>query len=188
MEGADMEMDSPTVTLTDEAGRSLTCYLEGSLEVEGQKYGLLYPVDSPVQIFAWEMDEAEGEEILKDVEEAEIDEVFATAQAVLAEQNLKLKRTALSLTVEGDLPEVVEDEILTLEIEEGEETTSEEFQFLTSFYQKEQEYAVYTPLDPLLLIARMDAHNHPELLSPEEFQKIQPILEEQLFEELDELE
>lgn len=185
MEGADMEMDSPTVTLTDEAGRSLTCYLEGAFEVEGQKYGLLYPVDSPVQIFAWELEEDAEEEVLKDVEEAEIDEVFATAQAVLAEQNLKLKRTALSLTVEGDLPEVVEDEILTLEIEEGEETMSEEFQFLTSFYQKEQEYAAYTPLDPLLLIARMDANNRPELLSPEEFQRIQPVLEDQLFDELE---
>lgn len=184
-EGADMEMDDPTVTLTDEAGRSLLCYLELSFEVEEREYMLLHPVDSPVEIFVWQEDEEEGEETLVDVDAPEIDQVFATAEAVLAEQNLKLKHTAISLTVEGDLPEFTEEDILTLEIENGHEPEPEEFQFLASFYHEEQEYAIYTPLDPLLFIAQMNANNQPELLSPEEFQQIQPILEEQFFNELE---
>lgn len=180
-----MEMDDPTVTLTDEAGRSLLCYLELSFEVEEREYMLLHPVDSPVEIFVWQEDEEEGEETLVDVDAPEINQIFATAEAVLAEQNLKLKHTAISLTVEGDLPEFTEEDILTLEIENGHEPEPEEFQFLASFYHEEQEYAIYTPLDPLLFIAQMNANNQPELLSPEEFQQIQPILEEQFFSELE---
>lgn len=183
--GAGMEMDDPTVTLTDEAGRSLLCYLELSFEVEEREYMLLHPVDSPVEIFVWQEDEEEGEETLVDVDAPEINQIFATAEAVLAEQNLKLKHTAISLTVEGDLPEFTEEDILTLEIENGHEPEPEEFQFLASFYHEEQEYAIYTPLDPLLFIAQMNANNQPELLSPEEFQQIQPILEEQFFSELE---
>ncbi len=179
-----MEMDDPTVTLTDEAGRSLLCYLELSFEVEEQDYVLLHPVDSPVEIFVWQEDE-EGEETLIDVEAVEIEQIFGTAQAVLAEQNLKLNHTAISLTVEGDLPEFTEEEVLTLEVENGHEPEPEEFQFLASFYHEEREYAIYTPLDPLLFIAQMNENNQPELLSPEEFQKIQPILEEQFFSELE---
>jgi hypothetical protein len=184
-EGSEMEMDGPTVSLTDEIGRSLPCYIEMSLEVDGQDYALLHPVDAPVEIFAWIEDEAE-EETLVSIEDAEINEIFATAQAVLAEQNLILKRTAISLTVEGDLPEVEEDEVLTLEAEgPAEETEAEEYQLLAGFYHEEQEYAIYTPLDPLLLLARMGADNKPELVNPEELAKIQPILEDQLFEELE---
>jgi len=185
MEGSDMEMDDPTVTLRDEMGRSLVCYLELSFEVEAKDYVLLHPVDSPVEIFAWQADEVEDEDTLVDVEPEEIDKIFATAQAVLAEQNLTLKHTAIALTVEGEVPEVNEEEILTLEVENEQETEAEEFQFLASFYHEEQEYAIYTPLDPLLLLARLNANNQPELLSPEEFQKIQPILEEQFFSELE---
>jgi hypothetical protein len=184
-EGSEMEMDGPTINLTDETGRSLPCYIEMSLEVDGQDYALLHPVDAPVEIFAWVEDEEE-EETLVSIEEGEVDEIFATAQAVLAEQNLILKRTAISLTVEGDLPEVEEDEVLTLETEAAtEEAEAEEYQLLAGFYHEEQEYAVYTPLDPLLLLARLGPDNKPELVSPEELAKIQPILEDQLFEELE---
>jgi hypothetical protein len=56
---------------------------------------------------------------------------------------------------------------------------------LASFYHEEQEYAIYTPLDPLMFFARINEVNHPELLSPEEFRKLQPLLEEQLFDELE---
>lgn len=183
-----MEMEGPTVTLSDEAGRSLTCYIELSVEVAGEEYALLHPVDYPVDIFAWIEDEntEDEDETLVAVEEPELDEIFSTAEAVLAEQNLKLKRTALSLTVEGDLPEVDEDEILILETENGAGAPAEtdEYQLLTGFFHEEKEYAIYTPIDPLLFVARMKDDNQPELLSPEEFQKIQPILEDQLFDDL----
>lgn len=191
-EGSDMDEememeDVPTVTLTDEAGRSLLCYVERSLDIEGQEYVFLLPVDSPVEIFAWTETDDEDDEAVPVEDETEIDRVFPIAKAVLQEQNLTLKRTAVTLTVEGDLPDLLDDEEdLDTDSEDGEE--QEEFQLLASFYEEEQEYAIYTPLDPFFILARMEADGQPQLLSPEEFQKIEPMLsmiEDQLFDEME---
>ena len=175
-----------SVTLTDEAGRSLACYIERSLFVEDQEYVLLLPVDSAIEIFAWQAD-GEEEEAIPVEEDETIDQIFATAEAVLAEQNLILKRTAFALTVAGELPPVEESELFTLEMieEEGTDLEPEQLQLLASFYHEDQEYAIYTPLDPLMFFARLNGNGHPELLSPEEFRKVQPLLEEQLFDELE---
>ena len=176
-----------SITLTDEEGRSLNCYIEHSLEVDGREYLLLMPIDSPVEIVAWDEDEDEDEAdatLIDDDEE--IDRIFSDAQAVLAEQNLTLKRTAHTLTVEGELPAVNDDDVLTIEIEESEvDLEPEQFQLLASFYHEEQEYGIYTPLDPLLFFAQRNKAGQPELLSPEEFKKVQPYLEELLFDELE---
>ncbi len=174
-----------SITLTDDQGRSLECYIEHSLAVEDQEYVLLLPVDSPVEIFAWQGDDEEEEAILVE-DDATIDEIFTTAQVVLSEQNLALKNTAYALTVAGELPPVEESELFTLEIEdEDTDLEPEQLQLLATFYQQEQEYAIYTPLDPLLFFARITTTGQPELLSPEEFRKVQPLLEEQLFNEVE---
>jgi hypothetical protein len=175
-----------SITLTDEKGRSLECYVEHSLTVDEQEYVLLLPVDSPIEIFAWEGDDEEEEAILVEFDDAIIDDLFATAQAVLAEQNLVLKQTAYALTVAGDLPPVEESELFTLEIEdEAADLEPEQLQLLANFYHDDQEYAIYTPLDPLLFFAKITKTGEPVLLSPEEFRKVQPLLEEQLFNEVE---
>jgi hypothetical protein len=186
MDPNEMDFDTPTVTVKDETGRSLDCFVEQSLEIENQEYVLLLPVDSPVEIFAWRGDDEEEEEaeIVEDAQE--ISEIFATAKAVLSEQNLVLKRTAVVLTVEGDLPDFEEE---ALE-EEGfdPDGEQEELQLLATFYHEDQEYAVYTPLDPYFILARLDAKGNPELLSPEELQRLEPMLaqiEDQLFDSLE---
>ncbi|WP_375514090.1 DUF3727 domain-containing protein [uncultured Nostoc sp.] len=174
-----------SITLTDDKGRSLDCYIEHSLEVDGQEYVLLLPVDSPVEIFSWEGDGEEEEAVLVE-DDSIIEQIFATAQAVLSEQNLILKNTAYALTVAGDLPPVEESELFTLEIEDEEaDLDPEQLQLLASFYDEDQEYAIYTPLDPLLFFARIAKTGEPELLSPEEFRKVQPLLEEHLFNEVE---
>jgi hypothetical protein len=171
-----MDMDGETISLQDDAGRSLMCYVEVSVDLEGHAYALLTPVDYPVDIFAW-VDNGDDEEILMPIEEAELGDIFATAQAVLEEQNLKLKRTAHSLTVEGELPSVNEDEKLIIESEDvGEEASQDEYQLLATFFHEEQEYAIYTPIEPVLFIVRFDDPGDPQLLSPEEFAKIHPKL------------
>lgn len=178
--------EAGVVTLKDETGRTLDCYVERSLFIEDQEYLLLLPVDSAVEIFAWQSD-GEEEEAIPLEDEATIDQIFGIAEAVLAEQNLILKRTAFALTVAGELPAVEETELFTLEIEdEGAELEPEQLQLLASFYHEEQEYAIYTPLDPLLFFARLSSSGQPELLSPDELRKVQPLLEEQLFDELEE--
>ena len=183
------EMDAPTVTLTDEAGLTLTCYIEHSLEVDEQDYVLLLPLDSPVEIFAWQEDSEDGEEdeaILVE-DDDEIEKIFNTAKAVLSEQNLVLKRSAVVLTVEGDLPDLDEEDEFSGVESDDDEGEEEELQLLASFYHEEQEYAIYTPLDPFFILARMDANGKAHLLSPEELKKIEPMLpmiEDQLFDEM----
>jgi Protein of unknown function (DUF3727)/Protein of unknown function (DUF1292) len=174
-----------SISLTDEKGRTLDCYIEHSLEVDEQEYVLLLPVDSPVEIFAWEGEDEEEEAVLVE-DDLTIDKIFPTAQAVLSEQNLLLKNTAYALTVSGELPAVEESELFTLEIEDDEaDLEPEQLQLLARFYDEEQEYAIYTPLDPLLFFARISKTGEPHLLSPEEFRKVQPLLEEHLFNEVE---
>lgn len=182
------QFGTQSVTLTDEAERSLECYVEHSLKAEDSNYLLLMPIDSPVVIIAWDDDEEASEATLLE-EDTEIDQIFDDAKAVLAEQNLTLKRTAYTLTVVGELPPLEEDEILTLEMDEDEHNSQldslEEFQFLTSFFYQEQEYAVYTPLSPLLFFARQNQAGQLKLLSPEEFREVKSLLEDLLFDELE---
>lgn len=178
--------DEVSVTLTDEVGRSLTCNVEYSMNVEGQDYVLLLPVDSPVEIFTWHGDDSDEAAILVE-DETEIDKIFDTAKVVLQEQNLSLQRTAVTLTVVGELPEFPEEDVVS-DTESEEESDFEELLWLTSFYHEEQEYAIYTPLDPFFILARMSDDGKPELLSPEEYQKLEPLLpmlEDQFFDELE---
>jgi hypothetical protein len=175
--------DLPTVELHDEAGRSLKCYVERTMQIEGKEYLLLMPVDAPIEIFAWEEDEEDDEaEVMRDVEDDEIEEIFDTAKAVLAELNLTLKHTAYTLTVTGELPEPQEENVITLEMEEDEE---DEFQRLTSFFYEEQEYDICTPYTPLLFFARRSAKGTPELLPPDDFHLMRSQLEDKLFDALD---
>jgi Protein of unknown function (DUF3727)./Protein of unknown function (DUF1292). len=178
--------DEVSVTLTDEVGRSLTCNIEHSMDVEGQEYALLLPIDSPVEIFTWHGDDAD-EAAIPVEDETEIDKIFDTARVVLQEQNLTLRRTAVTLTVVGDLPEFPEEDLVP-DADSEEESDFEELMWLTSFYHEEQEYAIYTPLDPFFILARINDDGQPELLSEEEFQRLEPLLpmlEDQFFDELE---
>ncbi len=172
----EMEDDLVTMILKDEDGRSILCQVENTLKVRGKEYVLLLPVDTPIEIFAWAEDEEDADEegeMLVDIDDEELEDVFATARAVLAEQDLILNRTALTLTASGEIPEVEEDDIIALDIEDPEgKFNMEQFQQLAAFFYEEQEYVVCTPLDPLLFFAKMSTQGEPELLSPEEFQEL----------------
>ncbi|MDJ0844691.1 DUF3727 domain-containing protein [Crocosphaera sp.] len=179
------------VTLTDETGRTLDCYIENAIEGTDGTYLLLMPVDIPVVILSWDNEEEGGDDIeaisngilLED--QAEIEEVFADAKAVLAELDLTLKLTAFTLTVTGELPPIEDDGILTLELEnDGPALDSEELQFLKDFYHHQQKYSIYTPLSPLLFLAKYNLLGKVELVSPED-EQMQRILEELLFDDID---
>ncbi|MCS6959450.1 MAG: DUF3727 domain-containing protein [Pseudanabaenaceae cyanobacterium SKYGB_i_bin29] len=171
-------MESEIVTLKDEQGRSLSCIVEKVLPVEDEKYLLLQPVDPCVYIFGWE---GEGEEsALKDLDDEEIDVIFPTAQAVLAELNLNLLRTAFSLTVEGDIPEPEEEDIYVLN---EDEETYEELQQLASFFHEEQEYAIFVALEPMIFFAKYNDRQELEILGEEELENLQMHLEALMLDE-----
>ncbi|HAC62403.1 MAG TPA: DUF3727 domain-containing protein [Cyanothece sp. UBA12306] len=181
------------VTLTDDESRTLECYIENALEAEDGTYILLMPVDIPVVILGWDNQENPEEnqsDVLLVEDKLEITEIFADAKAVLAELELTLKFTAFTLTVEGQLPPLEEDDMLTLELDleeldiQDKRLDSEELQFLASFYHKSQKYSIYTPLDPLLFLAKYNLLGEVSLVSPEDA-RMRPILEELLFDEMD---
>lgn len=164
-----------TVTVTDDLGRELTCSVEYEMEIEGQDYVLLFPVDTPVELFTWYTD-VEDEAAVPVEDEDEVDRVFDTAQAVLAEQNLVLKRTAVTLTVAGDLPEIPAEEMMGDSNNGQESEEYEELLLLANFFHEEQEYAVYAPLDHFYIVARVNEDGDPVLLTEEEFKRIEPML------------
>ncbi len=189
---SEFAQEDSIVTLRDETGRSLSCQVEQTFEVDGNVFGLLLPQDTPIELFAWAKEEGGGEdddETLIDVEDEDIDVLFPTAYAVLAEQNLTLQKTAVTLTVAGELPDVDEEDCFTLEINDllsqGDEATSEDFQILATFFHDDVEFTVCTPVDPLLIFARLLSDGTAQVVPPEEFEHLRPEIESALFEVLD---
>ncbi|MEO1622828.1 MAG: DUF3727 domain-containing protein, partial [Cyanobacteria bacterium J06632_3] len=187
----DEPAEYPVVTLTDEDGRKLACYVEKSIDVDGAEFLLLLPVNLPIEIFVWEADDEadddEEAEILVDVEEDAIDELFPSARAVLAELDLLLERSAHTLTAVGDLPEADEEDCFSLDVsdEDAEHPVTEEFQMLATFFHEDAQYTLCTPLDPLLFFATRDSDGAIELVDPEDFQAMRSQLEDKLFDVLD---
>lgn len=183
--------DIDRVTLTDEIGLTLDCYVENAMEGNDGTYLLLMPVDIPVVILSWDLKDEDSEEsgemgnaVLVE-ESAEIKEVFPDAKAVLAELDLTLKLTAFTLTIIGELPPIEDDGILTLELENDDPSLeSEELQFLKDFYHNNRKYSIYTPLSPLLFLAKYNLLGKVELVSAED-EEMQVILEELLFDEME---
>ncbi|MEM9904713.1 MAG: DUF3727 domain-containing protein [Cyanobacteria bacterium P01_D01_bin.44] len=186
MSAIEDQFANPTVTLADDSGLTLDCFIEQTLTVEGRDYLLLLPVDAPIEIFVWQSEEDDEEELLADVDDALIDELFPTARAVLAELDLLLQRSAHTLTASGELPEPQDDNCFSLEVANDDgDPTIDEFQMLASFFHEDEQYTLSTPLEPLLFFAKRDRNGKTTLLSPEEFEQIQSQLEDKLFDVLD---
>ena len=177
------QYDEETLTIVDESGRSLPCYIEQSLEIDNMTYLLLVPVDIPIIMMSINQDNEEELEAAMLDDDRAIAEIFDNAKAVLAEQNLYLHHTAYTLTATGELPPIQEEQVLTLDSGDHEnDIEDEELQSLCYFFHAEQKYGIYTPLTPLLFFARYDAENRLELVSPDQ-ENLMPILEELLSEE-----
>ncbi|MGA7954911.1 MAG: DUF3727 domain-containing protein [Gloeobacterales cyanobacterium] len=184
-------MTSEVLVLSDERGRTLDCELLQQIPLESKVYGLVMPNLTPVRVMAWSDDEEEP--TLEDLDDEEVVKVFPNARAVLAEQDLSLLDSAYVLVVEGDVPapdeedeEEEEDSIYTICEEEGEE---EEYQLLASFLEDEREYAVFTPLEPVILFVELDqteGSKTARLLTPKETDELMPVFEEFLRQQEDE--
>ena len=164
----------PTVVVKDDQGRELLCFLEQLIPLDGQDYALLTPVDTPVCLFRLSDDE---EPELMDPTDAS-EPVLSTAEVVLQEHELNLVRSAVTLTVAGELDEP-DPEDLDLEGEEDDEDDAETYELLVSFLVAEQEYGLYIPLDPFFVVARLENGNA-QLVEGDEFERVQPRIEAEL--------
>jgi len=174
---------SEILTLSDNAGRSLTCELVTELEVDGGQYGLVVPQATPVRLMVWEEaedEDAEEDALLADLDDEEIDRVFQTAKAVLAEQNLKLVDSAYLLIVEGEVPNAEDAEVYSIADDEDGEEMEEEYQLLEEFFFEDRRYGIFTPLDPVMLFVEMPSDGAPRVLDPEETARLMPEFEEAL--------
>ncbi|ELR98539.1 DUF3727 domain-containing protein [Gloeocapsa sp. PCC 73106] len=180
--------DHDNLTLFDDFGRSLDCYIENSLEYEDSIYLLLLPCNSPVIILS-ESEENEDPELEETViieDESEIEAIFSDAKAVLAELDLLLHNTAFTLTITGELPPLDEENIWNLEIDEEDPLLEqEELQWLASFYSQGQKYNICAPINPILFVARDNQKEGLQLLSSSD-PELKEVLNELLLEDLDE--
>jgi hypothetical protein len=174
--------DVPTVLVRDSAGRQLLCFLEQLIPVEGVDYGLLTPVDTPVCLVRIGDDEEE-DEVIEELDAAE--EILRVADVVLQEHDLTLVRSAATLTVSGELeehdPEELEDDLEDdLDAEEDDEDGETDlYEMLIQFRAGDQEYGLYIPLDPFFVVARLQG-GEGVLVEGEEFERIQPRIEQEL--------
>jgi hypothetical protein len=146
----ELPTDVPTVLVNDQKGRQLLCFLEQLIPLDGHDYVLLTPVDTPVCLFRLE-DEADPE-LIDSVDASE--PILSVADVVLQEHDLTLVRSAVTLTVSGELDEPEPEEL----DDEDADDDSETYELLVSFLVNDQEYGLYIPLDPFFVVARMQGN------------------------------
>ena len=169
--GPNINGEVPTVLVRDDEGRDLLCFLEQLIPLDDKDYALLTPVDTPVSLFR--LIEGNDPELIETIASSE--PILSVADVVLQEHDLTLIRSAVTLTVNGELDEPDPEEL------EDEETDddSETYELLVSFMVQEQEYGLYIPLDPFFVVARM-TDGQAKLVEGEEFDQIQPRIEVEL--------
>lgn len=166
--------DVPTVLVRDSSGRQLLCFLEQLIPLDGHDYALLTPVDTPVCLFRLTENDSEPE-LIDTVDATE--PILSVADVVLQEHDLTLVRSAVTLTVSGEVDEPEPDD---LDDEDGEaDDDSETYELLVSFLVDDEEYGLYIPLDPFFVVARMEG-SEAVLVEGEEFERVQPRIEAEL--------
>ena len=168
--------DVPTIVVRDGKGKELLCFLEQLIPLDGHDYALLTPVDTPVCLFR--LSDDEEPELLEGLDASE--PILSTAEVVLQEHELTLVRSAVTLTVSGELeepdPEDFDEED---EENDSDDDDAETYELLVSFMVADEEYGLYIPLDPFFVVARMEK-DHALLVEGEEFERVQPRIEAEL--------
>ena len=163
--------EAKTLILNDSNDNELFCYLEKLVNIEGEDYALLTPVDTPVSLF--KINEKDEPELIEKIEKNE--QILKNADAVLQEHDLRLIRSAVTLTVSGELEEPIYDELEEDNLEEDSET----YELLVNFNVLEEEYGLYIPLDPFFIVGKLKDKGA-ILLEDDDFDRIQPLIESEL--------
>lgn len=120
----DNEEDDRMVLLRDVAmDRVIECFIDREVEVNGKMYATLMPADTPVILAGYQMVNG-TEQLVPILEDDEIDKLFDTASAVLAEVDLMLSRSAVVLTVEGGM---VSEDSFDLEDSDDDDDSDDDF-------------------------------------------------------------
>ena len=161
----------PTLLVKDSQGSDLLCFLEQVVPLEGNEYALLTPVDTPVSIF--QLIDDQDPKLIETIEKNE--PILEVADVVLQEHDLRLVRSAITLTVSGELDEPEPEEIEEEDIDDESET----YELLVNFRVESNEYGLYIPLDPFFIVGKLE-DGEVKLVEGEEFDKIQSGIEAEL--------
>jgi len=161
----------PTLLVKDSQGSDLLCFLEQVVPLEGNEYALLTPVDTPVSLF--QLVDDQDPKLIETIEKNE--PILEVADVVLQEHDLRLVRSAITLTVSGELDEPEPEEIEEEDIDDESET----YELLVNFRVDNNEYGLYIPLDPFFIVGKLE-DGEVKLVEGEEFDKIQSGIEAEL--------
>ncbi len=161
----------PTLLVKDSQGSDLLCFLEQIVPLEGKEYALLTPVDTPVSLF--QLVDDQDPKLIETIEKNE--PILEVADVVLQEHDLRLVRSAITLTVSGELDEPEPEEIEEEDIDDESET----YELLVNFRVNDNEYGLYIPLDPFFIVGKLE-EGEVTLVEGEEFDKIQSGIEAEL--------
>ncbi len=161
----------PTLLVTDSKKNELLCFLEQVVPINEIEYVLLTPVDTPVTLF--KLKENDEPELVKTIDKKE--PILDVADVVLQEYDLKLVRSAVTLTITGELEEPEPEEFEEKDFDED----SELYELLVNFKVENQEYGLYIPLDPFFVVGKI-LDGNAFVLEGEEFDLIQPLIESEL--------
>ncbi len=161
----------PTLLVKDSQGSDLLCFLEQVVPLEGNEYALLTPVDTPVSIF--QLVDDQDPKLIETIEKNE--PILEVADIVLQEHDLRLVRSAITLTVSGELDEPEPEEIEEEDIDDESET----YELLVNFRVDNNEYGLYIPLDPFFIVGKLE-DGEVKLVEGEEFDKVQSGIEAEL--------
>ena len=148
----------PTLLVKDSQGSDLLCFLEQVVPLEGNEYALLTPVDTPVSLF--QLIDDQDPKLIETIEKNE--PILEVADVVLQEHDLRLVRSAITLTVSGELDEPEPEEIEEEDIDEESET----YELLVNFRVDSNEYGLYIPLDPFFIVGKLEAVSYTHLTLP----------------------
>ena len=161
----------PTLLVKDSQGSDLLCFLEQVVPLEGNEYALLTPVDTPVSLF--QLIDDQDPKLIETIEKNE--PILEVADVVLQEHDLRLVRSAITLTVSGELDEPEPEEIEEEDIDDESET----YELLVNFRVDDKEYGLYIPLDPFFIVGKLE-DGEVKLVEGEEFDRIQSGIESEL--------
>ena len=161
----------PTLLVKDSQGSDLLCFLEQVVPLEDKEYALLTPVDTPVSLF--QLIDDQDPKLIETIEKNE--PILEVADVVLQEHDLRLVRSAITLTVSGELDEPEPEEIEEEDIDDESET----YELLVNFRVESNEYGLYIPLDPFFIVGKLE-DGEVKLVEGEEFDKIQSGIEAEL--------
>ena len=161
----------PTLLVKDSQGSDLLCFLEQIVPLEGSEYALLTPVDTPVSLF--QLIDDQDPKLIETIEKNE--PILEVADVVLQEHDLRLVRSAITLTVSGELDEPEPEEIEEEDIDDELET----YELLVNFRVNDDEFGLYIPLDPFFIVGKLE-DGEVKLVEGEEFDRIQSGIEAEL--------